>query len=153
MSNNQIIKRDTILKIKNTMKNLRTKNKELNKELDNIISDGTKEEKKILEKAIENYNKKVRTVLNSDKVKTKMNEKYDNEDKIIDLVTKVKNAFRKAVRQINIQPLSDEEKNKKIIELGKAIEDAILSDDEKKIMSAIKNQLNTLPFQRIKMLC
>jgi len=153
MSDTQIIKKDTILKIKNTMNNLRSKNKKINKELDNIISDGTKEEKKILEKAIENYNQKVKAVLNSEHVKNKMNEKYDCEDKIIDLVTKVKNAFRKAVRQINIQPISDEEKNKKIIQLGKAIEDAILSDDEKKIMNAIKNQLKTLPFQRIKMLC
>lgn len=153
MNDNQLIKKDTILKIKNTMNNLRTKNKMINKELDNIISDGTKEEKKFLEKAIENYNTKVKKVLNSDKVKSKINEKYECEDKIIDLVSKVKNAFRKAVRQINIQPISDEEKNKKIVDLGKAIEDAILTDDEKKIMNAIKNQLKTLPFQRIKMLC
>ena len=146
MNDNQLIKKDTILKIKNTMNNLRTKNKMINKEFDNIISDGTKEEKKILEKAIENYNTKVKKVLNSDKVKSKINEKYECEDKIIDLVTKVKNAFRKAVRQINIQPISDEEKNKKIVDLGKAIEDAILTDDEKKIMNAIQNQLKTLPF-------
>lgn len=52
MNDNQLIKKDTILKIKNTMNNLRTKNKMINKELDNIISDGTKEEKKFLEKAI-----------------------------------------------------------------------------------------------------
>ena len=145
-----IIKRDAILKIKKNMSSLKNKNINLEKEINDLIETGTKNEKNALEEAVANYNNAMRNILKSEKVKNKLNEKYECEDKITDLMTTVQRALRKAIREINSQDISDEEKKEKIIALQDAIEDAILSDNEKNILKAIKKQMRDLPFQTIK---
>lgn len=145
-----IIKKTAIDGIKKSMQSLKTKNKRLNKEINTIIENQTSSEKKNLENALKQYNQKMDRVLNSSQVKSKMNEKYDCEDQIMDLMTKVKSSYRKAIRAIKNQPISDEEKRKRIINLGDALEDAVLSNDEKKIMKAIKDQVKNLPYQMLR---
>ena len=153
MSENRIIKRDAINKIKIKMSDLKAKNKRLEKEVEKIVIDSTKKEKKALEEAIERYNTKMTEVYNSSIVKSKMSEKYDCEDEIVDLMSKVKTSFKRAIREINSQPISQEDKDKKIIDLSKALEDAILTKDEKEIMNAIKAQMQNLPFRSLRLMC
>ena len=87
MTENKIIKRDVILKIGAQMKTLRKKNDEIANEVDNIITDETKAERHNLEKAVEIYNKKVQSVMASQKMKDKLEEKYECDDKITELMT------------------------------------------------------------------
>ena len=66
---------------------------------------------------------------------------------------KVKNSFRKAVREIKKQPISNEEKETRIKQLAEALEDAVLSNNEKELMKIIKSQMGKLPYQSVKMVC
>lgn len=136
-----IIKKDTLLKIKNNMSNLKNNNIKLEKEINNIISESTKNEKDDLEKAFVKYQNAMDTALKSKEVKNKLDEKYKCEEKIEDLMNNVQKALRKAIREINNLEISNEEKKDKIIALQTSIEDAIMSDDEKLLMKRLKNYL------------
>lgn len=153
MSDGSIIKRDSIIKIKTAMTKLKTERNEILKDVDNIIINSTKNEKKALEEAYKNYTDKLNNVLKSKEVRDKISKQHDCDDKIEDLMIRVQSSFRKAIRKINEQPISDNEKKSRIKELGAALEDAILSEDEKEIMKVIKSQLSTLPFKSMKLVC
>lgn len=153
MTENRIIKRDAINKIKIRMSELKDKNKKISEEVNTLVENATKREKKALEDAIEKYNDKMTEIYNSSLVKKKLDEKYECEDKIVDLMTKVKTSFKRAIREINSQPISEAEKDKKIQALSEAIQDAILSKDEKEIMKAIKQQMQSLPYRSLRLMC
>ena len=153
MSESQIIKKDSILKIQKTMEHLRTKNETLNKEMNSILEQSTKTEKENLENAIKKYNEKVEKVLQTDEIKDRLEKKQDCEEKMYNLVDKVKNSFRKAVKEIRNQPISNKEKNDRIKQLSESIENALLSNRERDLMKIIKSQLGSLPYQSIKFIC
>ena len=136
-----IIKKDTLLKIKNNMSNLKNNNIKLEKEINNIISESTKNEKENLDKAFIKYQNAMKTALNNTEVKNKLDEKYKCEEKIEDLMNNIQKALRKAIREINNLEITDEEKKDKIIALQNSIEDAIMSDDEKLLIKTLKNCL------------
>ena len=69
---------------------------------------------------------------------------------ITNLTLKIQIAFQKAIKEINRQPISDDEKKNKIKNLSNAIEEAIFDNEEKKILSIIKNQLKNLPIQQLR---
>ena len=135
------------------MGELRQKNKTLGEEVDKIIKKETFEEKVQLERAMERYNNKMNKVLKSKEVADRLDKQEDCQEKMLDLVSKVRSSYRKAIREIMRQPISKEEKNTKINVLREAIEDAILSADERKIMKAIQQQMSSLPFQNVRLLC
>ena len=149
----EIIKKDSILKIKKTMEHYREKNETLSKEVNSIVEESTKHEKENLENAVKKYNEKINKVLDSKRVKDKLDKKQEYEDNIYELMDKVKNSFRKAVREIKKQPISDEEKETRIKQLAEALEDAVLSNNEKELMNIIKSQMGNLPYQSVKMVC
>ena len=149
----EIIKKDSILKIKKTMEHYREKNETLSKEVNSIVEESTKHEKENLENAVKKYNEKINKVLDSKRVKDKLDKKQEYEDNIYELMDKVKNSFRKAVREIKKQPISNQEKETKIKQLAEALEDAVLSNNEKELMKIIKSQMGNLPYQSVKMVC
>ena len=66
-----------------------------------------------------------------------------------DLMGKISRAYRRAVSEINRQNIDDDEKLKRTQALSDAIENALLTSDEKKIMAAIKNQISLLPYNKL----
>lgn len=146
-----IIKQSTLNEINKKMNEFKTENIELGAEIDNIIKENTKNELDNLEKAIEQYNRRMDKVLKSDAIKKKLDKKYNCEEKIRDLMNNVQKALRKAIREIDNQNIDDNEKKEKIIALHNAVEDAILTENEKNILKVLKNNIsNTLEFKTLR---
>lgn len=145
-----IIKKDTLLKIKNNMSNLKNNNIKLEKEINNIISESTKNEKENLDKAFIKYQNAMKTALNNTEVKNKLDEKYKCEEKIENLMNNIQKALKKAIKEINNLEITDLEKKDKILALQNSIEDAIMSDDEKLLMKTLKKYMgNNCHFRTI----
>lgn len=146
-----IIKQSTLNEINKKMNGFKKENSELGVEIDSIIKENTKNELNNVEKAIEQYNRRMDKVLKSDAIKEKLDKKYQCEEKITDLMNNVQKALRKAIREINNQDINDTEKREKIMVLHNAVEDAILSDNEKNILKVLKNNItNTLDFKTLR---
>ena len=92
-------------------------------------------------------------VLAKEEIKDKLEEKYDCEEKIYNIFDKVKQTYTKAVKTIMNQPMSKEEKEHKIRKLQKKIQDALVNDEDRKILSIIKEQMRNLPYNNVKLLC
>jgi hypothetical protein len=153
MTTREIIKKDSILKIKKTMEDLRGKNQQISKEVSVIMEESTRKEKEELETAVKKYNEKVNKVLESKQIKEKLEKRQGYEDRIYELMDRVKTSFRKAVKEINKQPISNKEKQERIKQLAESLEDAVLSNNERELMKIIKSQLGNLPYQSVKLLC
>ena len=108
-----IIKQSTLNEINKKMNGFKKENSELGAEIDNIIKENTKNELDNVEKAIEQYNRRMDKVLKSDAVKEKLDKKYNCEEKIRDLMNNVQKALRKAIREIDNQDIVMVKKKKK----------------------------------------
>uniref|UniRef100_A0A6C0IW72 Uncharacterized protein n=1 Tax=viral metagenome TaxID=1070528 RepID=A0A6C0IW72_9ZZZZ len=148
-----IIKKDSLVKIQKTMSRLKNIDKTLNDDINNIVEKSTKNEKEQLDIALKKYNDSLTKALNSPEVKSKIEKKKNNNESINKLMDKVQTAFQKAIQEINKQPIEEKEKQNKIRQLGKAITEAILSDEEKNILKTINLHMRNLPFQSVKFIC
>lgn len=139
--------------VKNKLDNLKHKSRRLGKEINSIVENGTDKEKKAYEKALQRYMDKMNTVLATDDVKDKLEEKYKCEEKIYTIFDKVKKTYLKAVKTIMDQPLNEKEKEAKIAKLQSKIQNALVNNEDKKIMSIIREQMSNLPYNNIRLLC
>ena len=139
--------------VKNKLDNLKHKSRRLGKEINSIVENGTDQEKKAYEKALQRYTDKMNTVLATDDVKDKLEEKYKCEEKIYTIFDKVKKTYLKAVKTIMDQPLNEKEKEAKIARLQSKIQNALVNNEDKKIMSIIREQMSNLPYNNIRLLC
>ena len=125
----------------------------LKKDLNSIVEKNTETESKELDLAIKKYNEKLNKVLDSAEVKSKIEFKKKNDEKMNNLMVQVKEAFNKAIDKINSQPISSEEKTKRIKQLTEAIMNAVLSEKQINIFKTINNHIGNLPYQSVKILC
>ena len=154
MSEQQIVRKNTkgLAKIKKELDNLKIQNKEICMEINNILLEETKEEKKDFEEALERYNTKMQAVFERDDVKEKLDDKYKCEDKIYNIVEQVQRTYKKAVKSIMDQPVSMKEKEQKIIKLQAKIQNALINDEEKKLLTILRNQIQAVPYKSRKLL-
>ena len=149
MEENRLIQKGGIIdQVGKQMQKLKEKNKKLTTDLNNIIDKSTEKERKMIKDAEEAYNKKLNKVLAHPQVKKKMEDRWDCNEDMTELMSKISRAFRKAVCEINRQSIDERDKQKRIESLGNSITDAILTSDEKKIMSAISGEIMKLPFSK-----
>ena len=149
MEKSLIQKGGMIEKVGSEFTKLKTKSKKITDEIENIISKSTAKEKKLLDEAEKKYNEKLQKVLNHPKVKDKLESRWECTEDMRDLMGKISRAYRRAVSEINRQNINDDEKLKRTQSLSDAIENALLTSDEKKIMAAIKNQISLLPYNKL----
>lgn len=154
MSEQQIVRKNPkgLAKIKKELDNLKIQNKEICMEINNILLEETKEEKKDFEEALERYNTKMQAVFERDDVKEKLDDKYKCEDKIYNIVEQVQRTYKKAVKSIMDQPVSMKEKEQKIIKLQAKIQNALINDEEKKLLTILRNQIQAVPYKSRKLL-
>ena len=154
MSGQQVVRRNPkgLAKIKRELDNLKIQNKEICIEINDILVEETKQEKKEYELALERYNIKMRDVFNRVDIKEKLEDKYKCEDKIYNIVDQVQRTYKKAVKSIMDQPISVGNKEKKIIKLQEKIKDALINDEEKKLLTLLRHQIQSLPYKSRKLL-
>tara|TARA_B110000211_G_scaffold220805_1_gene267783 strand:+ start:518 stop:985 length:468 start_codon:yes stop_codon:yes gene_type:complete len=144
---------NSLQKVKKNLDYLKHKSRELGEDITNIVADGTLEEKKAYEKALLRYTDKMNEVLAKEEVKDKLDEKYKCEEKIYTIFDRVKKTYIKAVKTIMKQPLSNQEKEEKIAKLQTKIKDALVNDEDKKILNIIRKQMADLPYTNRSLLC
>jgi len=154
MSGQQIVRKNPkgLAKIKRELDNLKSQNKDICTEINDILIEETKEEKKAFEEALEKYNMKTQDVFNRPDIKEKLETKYKCEDKIYNIVDQVQRTYRKAVKSIMDQPISVSDKEQKIIKLQGKIQDALINDEEKKLLTLLRNQINSGPYKSRRLL-
>ena len=153
MEDKSLIKKDSLEKIRKKMSGYRKIDETLKKDLNSIVEKNTETESKELDLAIKKYNEKLNKVLDSAEVKSKIEFKKKNDEKMNNLMVQVKEAFNKAIDKINSQPISSEEKTKRIKQLTEAIMNAVLSEKQINIFKTINNHIGNLPYQSVKILC
>ena len=139
--------------VKKNLDHLKRKSRKIGEEINNIVAEETLEEKKIYEKALRRYTDKMNEVLQKKDIRDKLEEKYDCEDKIYTIFEKDQKTYLQAVKTIMNQPMSDQEKEAKIAKLQNKIKKALINDEDKKILSIIKEQVRTLPYNNVRLLC
>ena len=92
-------------------------------------------------------------VLAKEDIKDKLEKKYKCEEKIYTIFDKVKKTYIQAVKTIMNQPLNEKDKDEKIRKLQSKIKNALINDEDKKIMAIIKEQMSNLPYNNIRLLC
>lgn len=154
MSGQEVVRRNPkgLAKVKQELNKLKIQNKEICMEINEILKNETREEKKQYQQALEKYNAKMRSVFEREDVKEKLECKYKCEDKIYNIVDQVQRTYKKAVKTIMDQPLTSNEKEKKIIMLQTKIQDALVNSEEKKLLLLIKSQIDSLPYKSRKLL-
>ena len=154
MSGQQVVRKNPkgLAKIKRELDNLKFQNKEICMEINDILVEETKEEKREFEEALKRYNIKTQDVFNRDDIKEKLENKYKCEDKIYNIVDQVQRTYKKAVKSIMDQPISVSDKEQKIIKLQGKIQNALINDEEKKLLTLLRNQINSGPYKSRRLL-
>ena len=117
--------------------------------MENYLQENTEIERRELEEVIAKFNKKMEKLREADCYKA-MEEKLDRyEEKLHVTMAQVMVSYKKAVKQIYRSYPSEEERHDKMLQFHKVIEDAFLSEDEKKIMKAIKDEIHAIPHRMI----
>jgi len=154
MSGQQIVRKNPkgLAKIKRELDNLKIQNKEICMEINDILVEETKEEKKDFEEALEKYNTKMKAVFDRADIREKLEDKYKCEDKIYGIVDQVQRTYKKAVKSIMDQPISMKDKEKKIIKLQEKIQTALINDEERKLLTILRNQIHSVPYKSRRLL-
>ena len=139
--------------IKQNLDNLKKQSRHIESEINDIIASETIHEKNAYEKALKKYNDRMNEVLKRDDVQNKIKNKYACEEKMYSIFDKVKDNYNNAVKMIMKQPISKEEKEEKIIKLQQKIQEALVNDEDRKIMTIINEQMKNLPYNNIRLLC
>tara|TARA_B110000908_G_C10230769_1_gene440449 strand:- start:1619 stop:2083 length:465 start_codon:yes stop_codon:yes gene_type:complete len=152
-SNSTLTKHSALNTVKKNLDVLKSKSRKIEKDIEHIVTVSTSKEKQAYEKALKRYTDKMNAVLAKDEIKDKLEEKYSCDEKIYDIFTKVKANYQIALSTIMNQPLTDEEKDSKIKRLQNKIQEALVNDEDRKIISIIRKQMKDLPYRNVKMLC
>ena len=123
---------------------------EENKAMD-LIKNNSKKEKEALDKAFENYNKKVEQIISSKEFKTIENNAKEYSNDLSHNLTKAKNEFIKIRDNILKQDWSEQKKQKKINELYNYILNKLYSKEEvEKFQNMMNNIIIIMPKKKIK---
>jgi|SaaInlStandDraft_7_1057024.scaffolds.fasta_scaffold228485_1 hypothetical protein len=138
-----------IYEVGNYVKQIKEKHIRTNQKMEDYLQENTEIERRELEEVIAKFNKKMEHLREADCYKA-MEVKLDRyEEKLHVTMTQVMVSYKKAVKQIYRCYPEQEEKHEKMLQFHKVIEDAFLSEDEKKIMKAIKDEIHAIPHRMI----
>ena len=107
------------------------------------IENSTQREREAVKLAIENLRTKEKQVMESNEIKSKVEKMGTIGDQLENQMSQIKIAYNRAVRELKKICSTQEEFYKKLQELDGKMEEALLNEDEKKMMKAIKSQLQS----------
>ena len=107
------------------------------------IENSTQREREAVKLAMENLRNKEKQVMESNEIKNKVEKMETIGDQLENQMSQIKIAYNRAVRELKKICSTQEEFYKKLQELDSKMEEALLNEDEKKMMKAIKSQLQS----------
>ena len=143
--NNQIYNPNSLKEVGKYVKELKSKHEKTSKKLDNYLEDNSKNEREAVADALHKLSLKMNSLKESDYYKEMQDKLEKYEEKLEITMTKVFIAYKKGIKMIFKQYPSVEERKQKLLDYHQALEDAFLTEDEKEIMSTIKNQIKSIP--------
>ena len=151
MDNNKIICKSknnnmsNIQEVGNYVKELKYKHKKTTNRLNKYLEENTKDEVEELEKAMRNLNKKVDSLKETDYYLNMEKKLESYEEKIQITMTNVLIYYKKAIKRIFKEYPDESEKKHKLLKFHNSLEEAFLTEDEKKIIKTIKTEIKQIP--------
>lgn len=139
--NNQLVNLSFLDREVATFKHARENIEKIEDDINNIIESNTKKEKQELDTAINNYNNKVKNLLESSSVKEKTNKLEEYSDMMSNSISKAFETYKKALVLID-QKIDDSEKRieyKKL--LHKRVIERFLNDEEIHMFNNLVNMM------------
>ena len=114
------------------------------KDISETVEKETGPEKAALETAINNYQNKVKTILDRDDIKNKKNkgEKYGQQ--LTKVMEQIRKAYVSSINEIKGKCKDQKEFMEKIQELDKRIEKVLLTDEEKEMIEKIRSEITNM---------
>lgn len=127
------------------VKKIKEKHDKTSDQMEEFLNENTQDERRELEAAMAKFNRKMESLVKSDKYK-EMEDKLDKyEEKLQVTMTQVMISYKKAIKQIYHTYQNEQDRHQKMIQFHKVIEDAFLSEDQKQILTTIKSEIKALP--------
>lgn len=129
-------------KVGEHVRNLKTKSINIHKNISDQVEQGTINEKKQLEEAINNYQNKVNSILESDNIKNdvKKGEQYSNQ--LEKVMSQIKTAYIESIKEIKSKCNDQNEFFEKVQELDSRIENVLLTNEEKEMIQKVRAEIS-----------
>lgn len=115
--------------------------KDLADDVIKTVENATQQERDAVKNAIENLRTKEKQVMESSEVKQKVEKMETIGDQLDNQMSQIKIAYNRAIRELKKVCSTQEEFYKKLKDLDNKMEEALLNDEERKMMNAIKGQI------------
>ena len=115
--------------------------KDLADDVIKTVKNATQQERDAVKNAIENLRNKEKQIMESTEVKQKVEKMETIGDQLENQMSQIKIAYNKAINELKKRCSTQEEFYQKLKDLDEKMEEALLNDEERKMMKAIKGQL------------
>lgn len=141
-SNHVLQNSEVFQKVGEHVRNLKTKSMNIHKNISDQVEEGTVNEKKQLEEAINNYQNKVNSILESDSIKNdvKKGEQYSNQ--LEKVMNQIKTAYVQSIQEIKSKCKDQKEFFEKVQELDSRIENVLLTNEEKEMIQKVRAEIS-----------
>lgn len=140
--NNQLVNFNFLDREVALFKDAKTNIETIETNINNIIEQNTVQEKKKLEEAIQNYNGKIKSILESDNIKQQTNKLEEYENVMTQSISKAYETYKKALVIIDKQEkLTPEKKQEYKILLHRKIIEKFLDQNEVQMFNQLINMM------------
>jgi len=143
LSSNHVLQNSEVFKkVGEHVRNLKSKSSSIHKNISDKVEQATVNEKKQLEDAINNYQNKVNSILESDSIKNdvKKGEQYGKQ--LEQVMEQIKTAYVQSIQEIKSKSKDQKDFFEKIQELDKRIEDVLLTEEEKEMIQKVRAEMS-----------
>ena len=141
-SNHVLQNSEVFQKVGEHVKNLKSKSLNIHKNISEQVEQGTINEKKQLEQAINNYQNKVNSILESDNIKNDMKKGEQYGKQLEKVMGQIKTAYIQSIQEIKSKCKDQNEFFEKVQELDSRIENVLLTDEEKEMIQKVRAEIS-----------
>ena len=127
----------------NALQKIKQIHKNLADDVIKTVENATLQEREAVKQAIQNLRNKEKKVMESSDIKQKVEKMETIGDQLEHQMSQIKIAYNRAVRELKRICSSQEEFFSKLKDLDEKMEEALLNEEEKKMMKAIKAQIQS----------
>lgn len=143
-SNHVLQNSEVFQKVGQHVRNLKSKSMNIHKNISEQVEQGTINEKKELEAALNNYQNKVNSILERDDIKQSVKKGEQYGEQLDKVMTQIKTAYIQSIQEIKSNCKDQKEFFEKVQELDNRIENVLLTDEEKEMIQKVREEINTM---------
>ena len=145
LNSNHILENSEVFqKVGQQVRNLKDKSMKIHKNVSQQVEKETVNEKKELEQAINNYQTKVKSILERDDIKSSVKKGEVYAKQLDKVMTQIRTAYIKSIKEIKSKCKDDNEFLEKIQELDNRIENVLMTDEEKEMIKKVREEISNI---------